>query len=318
MCKLTHLLGGLYLLLNANKALGQLVKGSFGLATSDPICIQCQDAIVGWYGGIVSRLPPYFGPAVVKIWKPPYVLSVSGYHNSYELTNVDIVAVAPSVDASCVNVTNPLVTDSTTSLTLDPITTSHSTATGSATATNTSSQSNSGSPTAAIVGGIASGVVVLLILLFCLLWFKRKNRRYQAASGAQNDLDLDHSGYVAEPFTIQTAGDADSFERTPKMRTVAASGPLEPDRDYSNSGTLATTASDATPGSSTQLISNEPPPTVQTLHSPATLRKATLVENRTGYNGPMQEQDAGVSLSRALQPDEPTTLPPAYDSSWRT
>ncbi|KAH7344845.1 hypothetical protein B0J17DRAFT_637068 [Rhizoctonia solani] len=334
MYRPSNLLVILLVLENTVAVLGQLVNGSFGLATTDPICIQCQDAVVEWYGGI-----------------PPYILSVSGYHNSYALANVgttrtnrmkwhvnfpagtrlwfqlsdgnrtniytNIVTVASSADASCVNVTNPLVTDPDTSSTLGSATTLRSAAAESASATDTPNQASSLNNTIApIAGGIVGGFVVLLALLFCLWWFIRKNKRRMITPQPQDGLDLDEGGYVAEPFTVQATGGVSRIGHTPKMRTITVSNFTAPRLDYSSSGVSMPTAGDATPSSSMPLIHNESP-TIGALDTPVAVRKERRIGSRDTHNVPVQEQDAGVSLSGGLQSDGHTTLPPAYDNSWR-
>ncbi|KAJ1311277.1 hypothetical protein OPQ81_009775 [Rhizoctonia solani] len=354
MYKLHILLVILPLLQSPSSVLGQLVKGSFGLATTDPICIQCQDATVQWYGGI-----------------PPYVLSVSGYHNSYDLASVgttqtnqmkwhvnfptgtrlwfqlldgngtdiytskctsysstypavpdgrtlDIVTVASSVDASCVNVTNPLVTDPSTSTTLGSATSSRSATAESATATSAPNRMTSSHNTVApIAGGIAGGVIALILLIFCFLWLKRRNKRNMGNPHAQKELDLNEDAYVAEPFTIHASSGASRPEGASKMGSATVFNPTAQHLDYSSSGTSVPITINAGPSSSTQLIQNEPH-TMETSQSPIAMRKDGPTRDRTGYDGPVQEQDAGVSLSGYLQPEVSTTLPPAYDNSWRT
>ncbi|KEP54106.1 putative transmembrane protein [Rhizoctonia solani 123E] len=275
--------------------------------------------------------------------QPPYILSVSGYHNSYELTNVgttqtnrmewhvnfpagtrlwfqlvdsnqtdiytNIVTVAPSGDASCVNVTNPLVTDPATSTILGSATSSRSAAAEN-TATDTPNQtSDSRSPVVPIAGGIAGVVVALLILLLCLLWFKRGSKRSLAALHAQDGLDLSEGAYVAEPFMIQAASSAGRVGHTSKMRSTA-SNLTAPHLDYSSSGVSVPITINAAPNSSMKSIQSDSPIT-RVSWGPA-------AEGRERYNGAVQEQDAGVSLSEGLQPNGHATLPPAYDSSWRT
>ncbi|KAG8683411.1 hypothetical protein FRC11_013605, partial [Ceratobasidium sp. 423] len=115
------------------------------------------------------------------------------------------MTVGSSADASCVNVTNPLVTDPSPSATLGSETSSRSGAAESVTATSDSNQlSNSHGVTAAIAGGIAGGIIALLALLFCLLWLKRRYMRDVTTPHTQKGSDLNEGGYVAEPFTIQT------------------------------------------------------------------------------------------------------------------
>ncbi|CAE6408630.1 unnamed protein product [Rhizoctonia solani] len=224
----------------------------------------------------------------------------------------NIVTVAPSGDASCVNVTNPLVTDPATSTVLVSATSSRSAAAGGTTATDTPNQTpNSRSPVAPIAGGIAGVVVALLILLLCLLWFKRRNKRNLEALHAQNGLSRSEGGYVAEPFMIQAASGAGRVGHTLKMRSTA-SNLTAPHVDYSSSGISVPiiSASDAAPSSSMQSI--------QSNFHIAGVSRGPVAEGRERNNGLVQEQDAGVSLSEGLQPNGNATLPPAYDSSWRT
>ncbi|CAE6365186.1 unnamed protein product [Rhizoctonia solani] len=230
----------------------------------------------------------------------------------------NIVTVASSGDARCVNVTNPLVTDSATSTILGSETSSRSATAESATATSTLNQvSGSRSTVAPIAGGIAGGVVALLFLLLCLLWFKRRSMRNTTSPHAQNRLDLNEGGYVAEPFTIQsTGGAAGRVEHTPKMRSTA-SNLTAPHLDFSSSGISTPITSDAALSNSMQSIQSETPIIGLSRGLPAA-RKESRTGGRERYNGPVQEQDAGVSLSGGLQPDGHGTLPPAYDSSWRT
>ncbi|KAG8749202.1 hypothetical protein FRC12_013531 [Ceratobasidium sp. 428] len=171
----------------------------------------------------------------------PYVLSVSGNKNSYKLTNVgvtstnqmkwhvnfptgtqlwfqlidgsstdiytNIVTVAASSDASCVNVTNPLITDSSTTSSSLPSTayTSVLSSTMAVDASaspspnnNTSSSHNSTGP---IAGGIVAGVVVLLLLLLGLWWLRRSKRQgSRQYSKTELDLNAERHGMIVEPF----------------------------------------------------------------------------------------------------------------------
>ncbi|CAE6528727.1 unnamed protein product [Rhizoctonia solani] len=295
----------LLFLQNMSEALGQLVKGSFGLTTSDPICIQCQDATVIWYGGILRARKRRYNSnqsdgvaCQLPCWNEVMV--------SAEFS--DIVTVAPSGDASCVNVTNPLVTDPATSTILGSATSSRSAAAEN-TATDTPNQtSNSRSPVVPIAGGIAGVVVALLILLLCFLWFKRSSKRSLAALHAQDGLDLSEGAYVAEPFMIQAASSAGRVGHTSKMRSTE-SNLTAPHFDYSSSGVSVPITINAAPNSSMKSIQSDSPIT-RVSWGPA-------AEGRERYNGAVQEQDAGVSLSEGLQPNGHATLPPAYDSSWR-
>ncbi|KAF8609530.1 hypothetical protein BDV93DRAFT_602189 [Ceratobasidium sp. AG-I] len=301
----------------------QLVKGSFGLVTTDPICIQCDYATVAWYGGVA-----------------PYILAVSGQRNSYKIANVgvtstsqmkwhvnfptgtklwfqlrdgngtdiytNIVSVSTSSDATCVNVTNPMVTDSstTTSLVLTSLPSSSSTASAGG-APDSSEESNHGS-LGAIIGGIIGGISALILLLL-FLWYRRRNKRRRSVStgGLKLDMEEDSSGMVVEPFLPNTQAQPNNNPRPSKAVT-------------SSTNLLAAHAESSPAGSSSAMPSSSAPSTQEAPLPEARTAVASRKHPRPSPpEGPVQENDAGVRLMGGVRPEEPATVPPAYDNSWR-
>jgi hypothetical protein len=100
----------------------------------------------------------------------------------------------------------------------------------------------------------------------------------------------------------------------PKMRSLASDAPLLAHPSGSHAGPSMLPTISSNPSHSPQSTSDELP-TPESTQTRVTSRKRIRVENRSA--GPVQEQDAGVSLMDGLRPEEHNTLPPAYDSSWR-
>ncbi|KAG8744860.1 hypothetical protein FRC10_009384, partial [Ceratobasidium sp. 414] len=196
-----------------------------------------------------------------------------------------IVTVAASSDASCVNVTNPLVTDSSTSSSA-PLSTAFTSVPSTAAAPGASGNpgSNGGLPSGhnsagPIAGGIVAGVVALLLLLLLAFWWRRKSKRQDLRSSFKTELDVraEHNGMVVEPFLP----DAQMFQ------TTSSSLPSQPTYE----APLPSSSPTSAPRKHTR------PPAV-----PA---------------GPVQESDAGVRLMGGVRQEQLVTLPPAYDNSWR-
>jgi MYXO-CTERM domain-containing protein len=106
-----------------------------------------------------------------------------------------------------VNVTNPLVTDSSattfssTSSVL-PVSTAGTAAASESPSPNPGSKSSSHSSVGPIVGGIVAGVVALLLLLLLVLWRRGIAKRQRSVPGSKNELDLSEvpNGMIVEPF----------------------------------------------------------------------------------------------------------------------
>ncbi|KAG8693556.1 hypothetical protein FRC09_010429, partial [Ceratobasidium sp. 395] len=251
----------------------QISKGSFGLVTTDPVCVECDYATVAWHGGMA-----------------PYVLSVSGNKNSYKLTNVgvtstnqmkwhvnfptgtqlwfqlidgnstdiytNIVTVAASSDASCVNVTNPLITDSSTTSSSLPSTTytsvlSSTVAVGaSASPDPNSNASSSDNSTGAIAGGIVAGIIVLLLLLLGLWWLRRSKRRgSRQDSKTELDLNAERHGMVIEPFLPISQISETHQPVSTKVRGIPSAGFSATDISSSNPGPSTTASGSSAPQS---------------------------------------------------------------------
>ncbi|KAG8721606.1 hypothetical protein FRC08_011796 [Ceratobasidium sp. 394] len=318
----------------SGKVFAQISKGSFVLVTTDPVCVQCDYATVAWNGGIA-----------------PYVLSVSGYKNSYKLANVgttstnqmkwhvnfpagtrlwfqlvdsnstdiytNIVTVAASSDASCVNVTNPLVTDSSTSLSASPSTASTAISSTAAAPGASGSPDPNGRRSSAgpIAGGIVAGVMALLLLLLLAFWWRRKSKRQSLRPGSKTELDMraEPDGMIVEPFLpdaqILQSNMRAAEEPVPrKIRIIPSTSFSSTPLISSDAGPSTTASSSSAPQSPYEAPLSVPSPT-------SASRKHTRPVAAPA--GPVQESDAGVRLMGGVTREQPTTLPPAYDSSWR-